>query len=460
MTRLPFLPGYGAAGRAWRRRTTSLAAASAFLVLGIGVLAGVNLYLLHASYQEAVHALATRSVLGIGERVVRQLLDQPAVQRADAGDKDWREFARTVHTLRGMEDGLEYVSITERGVILYQEPLGGAAGEADRGPGEAAAAPVQLGRQLLVHGDRAVPVITFTAQTVDARGTPRSLQVAIRKETVEREEAPPHSALTAMFRVALLTITLSFGLCVALIGWLLRREFRREEHRRQEEHLAFAGAVANGILHDFRNPMSALRLDVQLLQKEAGRGAACRGDKLTELAGRAQGTVERLEEILGEFQTLSRPDAGPRGVIELNACVRDCVALLASRFHRAGVRAESELAQEALHVRGYPTGLRRALVNILTNAEQASPREGRVAVRTRREAGEAVVEIADQGPGVPAAERERIFEMFVSHRPGGMGLGLALARTVAESMGGSIGVEDAPGGGALFVVRLPLADEG
>lgn len=114
-----------------------------------------------------------------------------------------------------------------------------------------------------------------------------------------------------------------------------------------------------------------------------------------------------------------------------------------------------------LNVTGSRGRLARVLGNLLDNAQRHAT--GEVRVSLRREGATAVVEVADDGAGVPEGDRERIFERFVrlddarARDDGGAGLGLAIARDVAAGHGGTLTVREAPEGGALFVLRLPLA---
>lgn len=125
---------------------------------------------------------------------------------------------------------------------------------------------------------------------------------------------------------------------------------------------------------------------------------------------------------------------------------------------RAGVTVE---AADAVEVAGSRGQLGRVLANLLDNAQRHAG--SAVTVAVRRDGERAVVEVADDGDGVPEADRERIFERFVrldaarSRDDGGAGLGLAIARDVAVRHGGTLTVRDAPAGGALFALRLPLA---
>jgi signal transduction histidine kinase len=99
--------------------------------------------------------------------------------------------------------------------------------------------------------------------------------------------------------------------------------------------------------------------------------------------------------------------------------------------------------------------LKQALLNLLSNAAEVSPEGTRVEVAVARDGGGAEVTVRDHGPGVPPRDRRRIFEPFRSGRHGGTGLGLTIVERVAEAHGGSVEVEDAPGGGALFRLRIP-----
>ena len=239
----------------------------------------------------------------------------------------------------------------------------------------------------------------------------------------------------------------------------MRREHRRELQRREEEHLAFAGVLANSIVHDFRNPMSSMQLDVQMLNKEVAEGGRGRPERIGSLATRVSGTLARMDKVFEEFFYLSRPQSEEVEATQLGECLDACVSLLAPRFDRRHVTLSIERMQGEVKVLAFPSSLRRALTNVITNAEQFSEQGGEVTVRLSREGGEGVLDVMDRGPGVPLAQRRKIFEMFETARPGGTGLGLFLAKAAVDRCGGSIEVFERPEGGAWFQIRLPLVDE-
>ncbi|WP_030672250.1 sensor histidine kinase [Streptomyces cellulosae] len=197
--------------------------------------------------------------------------------------------------------------------------------------------------------------------------------------------------------------------------------------------------------HELRSPIASLRTQLEV-------GAA--HPELLDLAGAVEDTV-RLQGLAADLLLLARLDAGekPAG---------------GTRFDLADLAREKAEGRTGTHVEAAGDvevdGSRGQLGRLLTNLLDNAGRHARSAVRVSvRRAGEwAVVEVADDGDGVPEADRERIFERFVrlddarSRDDGGAGLGLAIARDVAVRHGGTLTVRDAPTGGALFELRLPV----
>ncbi|MFC8569015.1 ATP-binding protein [Streptomyces sp. NPDC057245] len=213
--------------------------------------------------------------------------------------------------------------------------------------------------------------------------------------------------------------------------------------------------------HELRSPIASLRTQLEV---------AAAHPELLDLDGAVEDTV-RLQRLAADLLLLARLDAGERP-----ADVRVDLAALA-REEAEGRRGVSVRADPGVTVAGSRGQLGRVLANLLDNAQRharstvevsvrrdAAPREGdTVGGGGSGEGGVAVVAVADDGEGVPEADRERIFERFVrldaarSRDDGGAGLGLAIARDVAVRHGGTLTVHDAPAGGALFELRLPGA---
>ncbi|GAA3492045.1 HAMP domain-containing sensor histidine kinase [Streptomyces cremeus] len=201
--------------------------------------------------------------------------------------------------------------------------------------------------------------------------------------------------------------------------------------------------------HELRSPIASLRTQLEV-------GAA--HPELLDLDGAVADTV-RLQDLAADLLLLARLDAGERpgsARVDLSALVRREVARRADR-DRIPVTAE---VADGVQVAGSRGQLGRVLGNLLDNAQRHAT--GSVAVTLRAEAGRAVLEVSDDGAGVPEAERERIFERFVrlddarSRDDGGAGLGLAIARDVARRHGGTLTAGRAADGGALFRLVLEL----
>jgi signal transduction histidine kinase len=440
----------------------SLTLLTALLVILIASLAGGSLWILRSMQNQAVRDGAARRVMQQGRLMAAHIAQQIVDMDVAETPIDWSSLSQHVWSLHAIEDGLQSVSVTEDGVAVFVEQTRGLDTRSPRPEAlavYAAARDVVMSRKLINVGDVTVPMVSFSKMVRAADGSDRLVEVAIRTEAVTREQRAPSLAISAMFKLSMITTLVSFGICLVVVIWIIRREHRRDLQRREEEHLAFAGVLANSIVHDFRNPMSSMQLDVQMLGKEVSGDGRNRPGRVRELAQRVAGTMARMDKVFEEFFFLSRPDSEDIEATDLGAVLDTCASILAPRFERRRISLTFERDNIPVNVRAYSSSLRRAITNVMTNAEQFSEDEGDVLVHLSCEAGFGVVDVLDRGPGVPAAQKKKIFEMFETARPGGTGLGLFLARTAVERCGGRIDVFDRPEGGAWFQIRLPLAEE-
>jgi signal transduction histidine kinase len=145
--------------------------------------------------------------------------------------------------------------------------------------------------------------------------------------------------------------------------------------------------------------------------------------------------------------------------VDLDQVVRECADTLAPRAEQAGVTLRALPHDPLPSAAAYPFALRRALLNVLVNAIQFAPRGSEVTVALSRNEAGLVIEVLDRGPGIPAAQRRTVFDMFVTGRPEGTGLGLFLARTAIRRCGGDIeALARDDGDGARLRITLPSAD--
>lgn len=209
--------------------------------------------------------------------------------------------------------------------------------------------------------------------------------------------------------------------------------------------------------HELRTPIATIRGYAELFRL----GAASRPDDLATVLRRIESEAERMGVLVDELLLLARLDQG-RPLAAEPVRLADLAAEAVADARAASPGHAFELDAEPVAVVGDEDRLRQVLGNLLANVVQHTPVGTRAVVRVRADGGHAVLEVADNGPGVPPEHAERVFERFyrgASERVGdhgGAGLGLSIVDSVAEAHGGSASLARAPGGGAVFAVRLPL----
>ena len=169
----------------------------------------------------------------------------------------------------------------------------------------------------------------------------------------------------------------------------------------------------------------------------------------------ARDQILRCRGITHHFMRLSRGQRSPGDLVDLAPAV-DAVARLIEPTARAHmVHIEVRPIPSDARVRTDEAELQHTLINLLLNAADATPATDPIDLSVAADGNEACILVRDRGPGVPPALRARVFEPFFSTKHGGTGLGLPTVQRIVEQHGGTITIDDAPGGGALFTVRLP-----
>lgn len=164
--------------------------------------------------------------------------------------------------------------------------------------------------------------------------------------------------------------------------------------------------------------------------------------------------------LLSVIKSMTTQEAARvEGQVDLAAAVGEAIQLVETRAEERSVQFEAVGIAEPLPANGESRGVVQILVNLLGNAVRHSPEGGAIAIIGERRDEKVAVTIADEGPGIAEADHERIFERYerVGDTPGGIGLGLAISRRLARSMGGDIELQSAPGEGARFTLILPAA---
>ncbi len=459
-----------------------LAVFAVLVILVVAAIDTIGLAWLRKMPEEHVDLAATARLSERGAKLVHFLANRREVRGTSETPPDWNRIHYFVDTLDAAQTGLQYVDIDRNGQTVFFHHPGrtwhdGRSNVVPEGLGWITdKSTVSLTRTSQVIDGEDVTILHFSQEFPAADGALMRVEVALRRDATDEMRKPADEGVSVMFHIAILATVISFAVCIVIVFWAIRRDTIRERFRRQEEHLAFSGVLANGIVHDFRNPMSSVRLDAQMLAREVRRPDGPRGDRIVELSSRINHTMERMDGVFREFLYMARPDSGTIEKIDLRELISVCLETLSPRFDAAGVKCRisingQEQAESAgghkvaekngapLFVSVMPASFRRALANIVLNAIQFSP-NGETVEIAAAETGQGVcLEVRDRGPGIGARDRERIFEMFTTSRPGGTGLGLFIARTAVTQSGGTISALQREGGGTVMRIVLPrIAD--
>jgi signal transduction histidine kinase len=318
---------------------------------------------------------------------------------------------------------------------------------------------------------------------------------------------PEHAGQHALARIA------TFFLLGGSLGYLSRRErsardegdrlnaelrenqgrleaayqaLQMAQHRLvQAERLATIGQMSAKVSHEVRNPLSAISLNAELLEDELMGLPPARRAEATGLLKAMRSQIDVLSAVTEEYLRFARLPKPKLEIVPLGALIEDLIAFVRPELEGRGVHITTSLPPDLPSLRLDPGQIRQLLLNLFRNGADAMPDGGRLTIAvgvvtgtvghpvqmpddphlsTTRPLDRSTlcieVVVTDSGPGVPAEERERIFEPFFSTKDKGTGLGLAIARQMAEDHGGALTCERAPAGGSLFRLHLPVAEPG
>ncbi|MGZ6126070.1 MAG: sensor histidine kinase [Myxococcales bacterium] len=225
----------------------------------------------------------------------------------------------------------------------------------------------------------------------------------------------------------------------------------RERALLSNERRIFAGLMASSVAHDANNVLVGVLGDLDELATKPEQSAGTR-QHLETSVGRLVALNKRLLEAGRQTTTAS---AGP---LELTEAVREAADLVrhhpALRYTRLTVVDGTPMV-----VHAHPMLITQIVTNLLVNAGEATSGRGKVEISSRRDGSRALLEVRDDGPGVPEGRRAGLFEALQSTKPDGNGMGLFSVKACARALGGTVEILDAPGGGACFRVSLPLDDK-
>lgn len=256
----------------------------------------------------------------------------------------------------------------------------------------------------------------------------------------------------------LIFVLVCAGLITALAWWLLAKLSRSQNQLARNKHAlllterrAMAGSLASSIAHDMNNILTVGCASAEMLVHSKGLDA-----EQAELARDINDSFNRMVDMTRRLSAMGR--TGTRGDLQpgdLRQVLEDEINFARHHVRLRGCQIDLK-ASEPINIRLHVPMLQQMLVNLLLNAADAMKGQGNIEVQLRKDKFAAVVEVHDSGPGIPAEEREHVFEPFYTTKPEGNGLGLLSVKAAAQMHRGRVVVIESPLGGACFRVSIPL----
>jgi signal transduction histidine kinase len=241
----------------------------------------------------------------------------------------------------------------------------------------------------------------------------------------------------------------------------LRREMaerqRLEREAQRVQHFALLGRLAAGVSHEIRNPLSAIFLNVDVLEEELRQPSPESVSELTQALTEIKTQLARLDDLLQDYLSLARVATIERTPQDLGVAVQAWAQEWLLLAIPQEVRLRLEGVEHLDTVPFHASTLRRAILNLVQNALDAMPQGGTLTLRGEGTATQVQLQVRDTGNGIPAEQLPHIFEPLYTTKPEGTGLGLYLMQEIVAAHGGKVMVESVVGQGTTFTLTLPRA---
>lgn len=243
------------------------------------------------------------------------------------------------------------------------------------------------------------------------------------------------------------------------IGALLTLRDAESVHRIEDEielsrRLAAIGRLTSGVAHEVKNPINAIVVHLEVLRqklKEIDPDTRRHMDVIGS-------EIQRLDRVVQTLVDFTRPVDLRLSEMDLRRMVDDVVTLASPAAEQHKVHIERQAGKDSLPVRMDADLVKQALLNIVLNGVQAMPEGGKLRMAVRRDGDGALITVRDQGAGIPADIRDKVFNLYFTTKKGGSGIGLAMAYRVVQLHHGTVEFTSVPGHGTTFYLRFPIAD--
>ncbi|MBO0700235.1 MAG: two-component sensor histidine kinase [Zavarzinella sp.] len=222
------------------------------------------------------------------------------------------------------------------------------------------------------------------------------------------------------------------------------------------EQLAEVAELAGGFIHEVKNHVSTLNLNLQLLAEDFAEPQTPRERRAKQRIDRLQSQCEKLVEVSNDFLRFVRSQDPKREPTRLEDVAQEMIDFFGPTAKAADINISLYAAPGVPAVPLDRDLFKQALLNLMLNAEQAMPEGGELILQTRANGDGVYLDVIDTGKGIEPGDLPKLFRPFHTTKPGGTGLGLATTRKIVRAHGGDIEVQSEPGHGTKFTVRLPV----
>jgi len=278
----------------------------------------------------------------------------------------------------------------------------------------------------------------------------------------------PYDDLDIIYPLNGKKISLRVSICVnynrtkEIIGIILIikdiSNLKRIERNIRNERLIAVGRLTGSIAHEIRNPLSAMKINLQLLEEQMDSSSNIpQQEKLLKYIKIIHSEIQRLDTILQNFIRFSRPPSIKYKSVDIHLLLDNILSLLLPEAQNQGIEMEKLFLATNPFISGDDNQLEQVFLNIIINSFQAMPEGGKFQVKTEEEllTNSVIIEFLDTGEGIAPENIDKIFDLYFTTKPEGSGFGLSIALRIIKDHNGTIDVESKKGVGTRFVIKLP-----